>query len=407
MNKNYDVAIVGAAMAGATTAALLADTSLSVLVLDRGEQVQPPHSYGARVSALGRAADRVLDAAGVWAPIQAMRVSAYRRMVVWDAQSSGRLEFDAARLASPYLGHIVENDVVTAFLHRRINAAANIEVRFNTALEALDVFDDRVELRPDDGPILNATIVVGADGAGSWVRNVLGLEQTRTDYQQRGIVCQVCTERDHEHTAWQRFMASGPLAFLPLANGECSIVWSCDEPLAGELLSLDDQSFTVRLQNASDNALGAILQVGPRYGFPLRRAHAGRYSTRRAVLIGDAAHIVHPLAGQGANLGIADAATLAQVLVEAHGCGRDIGQDRTLRRYERWRKGENLAMLSLVDALQRLFSQNNRLVCTLRGAGLNMTNQMGWLKDELAARAMGEHGDLSLPARGVPLSEST
>ena len=406
MSVQFDITIVGAGIAGATCAALLADTPLRVLLLDRGQPVEPPHTFAPRVSALGRAADRTLDAAGVWPQVRATRACAYRRMVVWDAHSDGRIEFDAARLASPYLGHIVENDLVTALLHKRIQTAANIELRFNAELEALTVADDQVELRSAQGPVTKTSVVVGADGAGSWVRGALGLEQKRVDYRQRGIVCQVRAECNHGHTAWQRFMSSGPLAFLPLANGDCSIVWSCDDPLAEELLALDDVAFAQRLQTASDDALGRIMEVGPRYGFPLRRAHTGQYSTQRAVLIGDAAHIVHPLAGQGANLGIADAATLAQVLVEAYNAGSDVGGYRVVRRYERWRKGENLAMLALVDGLQRLFRQRNPLLRSLRGAGLNATNRLGWLKDELAARAMGKHGDLSLPARGIPLSRA-
>jgi len=262
-----------------------------------------------------------------------------------------------------------------------------------------------VILRSQDGTDVSAQVVVGADGAVSWVRNTVGLPQDKADYLQQGIVCQVSTELPHRHTAWQRFLATGPLAFLPLAGGDCSIVWSCDEPLAQELLALNDEEFTQRLQLASDNVLGGIEHVGPRLAFPLRRAHAHSYVSQRAVLIGDAAHTVHPLAGQGANLGIADAATLAEVLLQAEASGRDIGATRALRRYERWRKGENLLMLTVLDGLQRLFAQRNPVVRTLRGLGLNVTNNCGWLKDELAARAMGRHGDLPRLARGLPAHE--
>jgi len=403
MKTEFDIAVVGAGIAGATLAAALADTPLRVIVLDRGKKATVPAEYGQRVSALGRAADRVLDTVGVWPQVTGQRACPFRRMQVWDAGSKGHIEFDSARLAAPYLGHIVENDVLLAALHDRLQAAKNVSLQFATMLRSLDVDEDRVVLETDAERSVTASVVVGSDGSASWVRDSLGLEQKQTEYHQSGIVCQVRTELPHRETAWQRFLATGPLAFLPLANGDCSIVWSCDELLAQDLLQLDDEGFRLRLQTASDGVLGHIEHVGPRAAFPLRRAHAQSYVSQRAALIGDAAHTVHPLAGQGANLGIADAASLAEVLMDSYAAGRDLGSARTLRRYERWRKGENLLMLALLDALQKLFALQDPLTRAFRGAGLSATNRLGWLKDELAARAMGRHGDLSRLARGVPL----
>lgn len=405
MNSRVDIAIVGAGITGSTLAAALADGPFRIALVDRGPAVRFPVEYALRVSALGRAADRVLAGVGVWPEIQSRRVCPYRRMFVWDADSFGHIEFDSSRLASPYLGHIIENDLIVAALHQRLASAANIELLFDTGLESLTVRDEQVELWTQAGARLNARVLVGADGAASWVRTSLDLSQHRVAYHQQGIVCQVRTEQSHRHTAWQRFLATGPVAFLPLAGGDCSIVWSCDEPLAEELLNLDDHQFARRLHSAIEGRLGDIVQVGPRRGFPLQRAHARHYVAERSVLIGDAAHIVHPLAGQGANLGIADAAALAEVLFDAHLADRDIGGSRTLRRYERWRKGENLLTLGLMDGLQKLFAQRNPALRFFRGAGLTATDRIGWLKEELAARAMGTHGDLSRLARGLPLAE--
>ena len=393
---DYDVLIIGAGMVGATLAAALGRAGFHVALMDRGPP-PPPFSgdaYGLRVSAVNRASQQILANVDAWSSLQSWRVSPYQRMEVWDAGSSGRIRFDCAEVGEPCLGHIVENDLLTRALHDQLQGQTNITLHYETQAQEIKPYRQTIAVVLEDGGRLRARLLVGADGSRSWVRRAMAISAHAVSYQQRAIVTEVATERPHEQTAWQRFLPTGPVAFLPLANGHCSIVWSCDESLVPELLELPETKFQARLGGALAWQLGTVELAGPRAAFPLTRAHADSYLADRCVLVGDAAHTVHPLAGQGVNLGLADAAVLAQVVEEANRQGRDIGSLRVLRCYERWRKGDNLFMMGAMDGLQKLFGRRDAGLRWLRGMGLSATDHLPPLKRQLVLHAMGLRGDL-------------
>jgi 2-octaprenylphenol hydroxylase len=389
--RDYDIIVVGAGMVGSAFAAALRDSPLSVSLLDAGAPTRalPGDHYDLRVSAISPGSRSMLDSAGAWERLHAERVGPYESMYVWDAFSGGSIEFDAAEIGEPWLGYIIENANIQNALLESIEAARGIDLRLGTTPRHLTVEPDRCRLAIEDGGTLSARLVVGADGAHSWVREQLGISLDMRLYGQRAFVCEVATELPHRRTAWQRFLTTGPVAFLPLANGHCSVVWTCDAELSEELSELDTQSFGRRLETAFESKLGAVEVLSPVGSFDLSRRRAARYVAARGALIGDAAHVVHPLAGQGANLGFADAVSLAQVMLEAGSRGRDIGRLDVLRRFERWRRSENLSMLGMLDVLHGLFSSESEFLRRIRGLGLDAVDRQDWLKHLLARRALG------------------
>jgi 2-octaprenylphenol hydroxylase len=397
-----DVVVVGAGMVGASLARLLAQAGFGVALVERGGLIErrDPGERDLRVSAVNRASENILAAAGAWDTVVQHGISAFTRMYVWDANSSGSIQFDSADLGVARLGAIVENGLVAFALHRELLESDNVRVMTGSAVDDFDSGADRVTLRLSTGETLRARVLVGADGAASRVRDMLGIESDSRDFGQLGIVANVATELGHQQTAWQRFLSTGPLAFLPLADGACSIVWSCERARAEELMALSDARFSGELTRAFDARLGNVVAAGPRKTFSLRSSHARRYIGARTALVGDAAHVIHPLAGQGVNLGFQDAAVLAEVLAEARSSGKDIGGELTLRRYERWRRGENLAMYHSMNALEALFGTKSVLVSGVRGIGMRLTDAIGPLKSAFAYRAMGLAGDLPEVAEG-------
>lgn len=390
--RDYDVIVVGAGMIGAAFAAAMRDTPLSVALLDAGGAPAPlpEDRYDLRVSAVSPGSRSVLQAAGAWDRLDGGRIGPYESMCVWDAGSRGTIRFDAAELGEPWLGYIIENLNIQRALLAAVESAPNVHCRFNTAARGLAADEDRCRLVLANGETLTAGLVVGADGAQSWVRGELDIRADKRLYGEQAFVCEVATERFHARTAWQRFLPTGPVAFLPLANGHCSVVWTCDAPLAAELAELDPAAFAARLEPAFEQRLGGLEVVSPVRSFDLARRQAARYVVERGALIGDAAHVVHPLAGQGANLGFGDARALAQVLTEAAGRGRDIGRRHVLRRYERWRRSENFSMMRTLDALHALFSADSGPVRGMRGLGLELVDGQPWLKHFLARQALGQ-----------------
>jgi 2-polyprenylphenol 6-hydroxylase len=338
----FDVLIVGGGPVGACAAALLVRGSSNTLAALRVGLLEPkrpqlPAAHSpleSRVVAISRASERILDSAGAWSSIRGPRIEAYERMRIWHETTSpaGALVFDAAETGEPNLGYIVENRLLQAALLDEFTAAGGHLLAAD--FRDLRVDADAVAVNTSAGP-LSAKLVIGADGARSAVREAVGLTATESDFNQTAIVATVATERSHEKTAWQRFMRDGTLAFLPLADGTSSIVWSADNSLATRLSALSAAEFESELNRASDLALGTTRLVGDRSTFPLKRIGAHRYVTQRCALIGDAAHVVHPLAGQGVNLGLLDAATIAQLVLDARAEREDPGALRVLRPYER------------------------------------------------------------------------
>lgn len=401
---HFDLAIVGGGMVGAALGCACAERKLSLALID-GQPPQrtwPAGQVDLRVSALSRASQRILECLGTWPRMVELGVSPYREMRVWDAVGGAEIHFDSAELGEPDLGHIVENRVTRLALWERLEAtgrSARIELLSPAALSALEIDDQQARLRLADQRSLSADLVVGADGRASFVREALGIALDSADYGQRAIVANVEVAHWHRETAWQRFLPTGPLAFLPLADGRCSIVWSADEARAEQLLALDDVGFIAELEAAFDKRLGPILSAGPRAAFPLTRQHAREYVRPRAALIGDAAHGIHPLAGQGVNLGFLDVAALVDAIDHARVKGRSIGSLHILRRYERARRGENAAMVTAMDLFKRVFGTRNPALVGARNLGLAAAEHLPGIKPLFIRQALGLGQDLPSLAR--------
>lgn len=409
MNNNtqtFDVVIIGGGIVGTTLACALRHTSLRIALIEPGstDGYTVEHLFDLRVSAITRASQRIFETLGVWAAMQQQRVSPFREMHVWDKAQHGEIHFDSAELGEPLLGHIIENRVMTTSLFAALTTAQNVEVLAGRFCQRLQREPGRWQIELDDGTVLHSTLVVGADGSHSWVRQQQQIRVRGWDYDHTALVTYVKTALPHQATAWQRFLPTGPLAFLPLTDGYSSIVWSTRDAHARELQRLPSQEFAQQLEQAFESRLGAIEQVGARAIFPLRFFMAEHYISEGLALVGDAAHTMHPLAGQGVNLGLADAASFAQVMVETARAKRPLDDNVALRRYERWRRAENLAMFVSVDGLQRLFDNDQPLIDRLRNTGMWCLNRLAPLKNTIIASAMGSRGDLPKLARGEPIS---
>ncbi|MCP5125622.1 MAG: UbiH/UbiF/VisC/COQ6 family ubiquinone biosynthesis hydroxylase [Gammaproteobacteria bacterium] len=401
---DYDLIIAGGGMVGSALACALGETDLRIALLEGAplDCIRPEPEPDLRVSAISRASQRIFAAVGAWDDMTAWRVSPFRDMRVWDATGFGHIHFDSATIGEPLLGWIIENRVIQYTLLERVRQLATVELLCPTALKTAEPLKGpgwRVRL--DDGREFTTQLLVGADGAQSKVRQQAGIATRGWSYDQKAVVGNVRTAKPHQATAWQRFLPTGPLAFLPLHDGRCSIVWSTTPEQADRLLTLDDAAFAEALAEAFDQRLGEIIEVGRRGAFPLRLQHTRDYIRPGLALIGDAAHVVHPLAGQGVNLGLLDAATLAEVILDALTAGQEIGALKVLRRYERWRKADNLLMLGVMDGFKRLFSNSLPTVGLLRNLGLSLTDAAGPLKNLIARRAMGLEGDLPRLARDL------
>lgn len=381
MKKQFDVLIVGAGVTGLTAAALLAQSKhrdrLRLTLADAAPR--PVHSgdddVALRVSAIATGSAELLDSIGAWSHIAATRASAYECMRVWDesgtADSAKSLRFDAAEFGVPQLGFIVENTLIQHAILKVLDKL-DVTLLFNTKVESL-----------------NADLVIGADGARSFVRQSVGIETYEFPYGQTALVTHLRPELPHRKTAWQRFMQDGPLGMLPLDDGRISVVWSAHEALTERAMAATDVELGEILSEASDYVLGNLVVAGPRGTFPLCARHAKNYVVRGIALIGDAAHAVHPLAGQGANLGLQDAATLANVIDAALGNGEHPGDKPVLRRYERSRKGENATMLHFMTGLNRLFATDSALVREMRATGMRLFNCSGPIRDHAVKVALG------------------
>lgn len=380
MSDNYDVVIVGGGMVGASLALALAQESalrIAVVEARQPDPVEPGSPYDLRVSALTRSSEAMLRQLGVWSQLPAQRLSAFTDMRVWENAGS-ELHFNSADMGEPWLGHLLENRVLQTLCLQQCQRLPNISL----ISPAKPAEYEPHQLTLDNGNTLSARLVVAADGALSPLRESAGIKLKGWSYQQKGLVCTVTTDQSHQHTAWQRFLPEGPLALLPLPDShQCSIVWSLSSDSADRLLALSEAEFIEELNQASQHKPGKVTAISERAAFPLQLKHADSYIQPGLALVGDAAHIIHPLAGQGVNIGLLDAATLAEVVLNAHRHGRDIGTLHTLQKYQRQRHADNLLMQFSMDMFKRVFSSKLPPLKWLRQCGLRGVNHNTWLKN--------------------------
>ncbi len=400
--QNVDVVIVGGGMVGLGLAAALKGSALKVAVVE-GQLPEPALDKAPdnRVSALSLASQRILQLVGAWRGIEARRLQPYGQMEVWEQDSFGRIAFDAASLRQPELGHIVENRVIQLALLEAILDGDNIQLLSPARASSLQSGEAGSLLLLEDGRALSAKLVVAADGAHSWVRRQADIPLTSWDYGHHALVATVRCAEPHEAVARQIFTPEGPLAFLPLWQPDlCSIVWSVPAARAEALCQCDEEQFNRQLTTAFDGRLGLCKVEGARSAIPLTARYARDFARERLVLVGDAAHTIHPLAGQGVNLGLLDAAALAEQILHNQAAGKDIGRLANLRGYERWRKSEATSMLAAMEGLKRLFAGSNPLKKLVRGAGLRAFDLLTPLKQSVIRAAMGLEGELPALAKG-------
>lgn len=395
------IAIVGAGAVGAALGLALARAGHAVTIVDGrpGPAAAPGDEYGEFVVSLNLASIAFLRSMGVWSAIHASRASPYGGMTLWDEGGSGATRFDSAEVGEPALGCFVEAALLEARLHEALAECPGVTRLWGRRATGLRVAHDDARLTLDDAETINAGLVIGADGGRSAMRQLADIGVERLDYGQRAIVCNFATERAHGAVARQRFMRGGPVAMLPLADGRCSLAWFRPEAEAERLVGLDDAAFTEALSEATDYALGAVTAATRRRAFPIVRRHATRYVAERFALVGDAAHTIHPQAGQGLNLGLMDAAALAEAVGRGGDRGADPGAERILRYYARWRRGHNTAVMHAMDVFHRGFAQPAPLPGPMRGLGLAAADRAGPAKRLILRHGAGLAGDLPRAAR--------
>jgi len=394
---------VGAGLIGAAMALALRDSGLRLALVDP-MPLQPPGAaqadspeFDARVSAITPASRKLFESLDVWQLMEQQRVSPYSYMHVREADGTGTIDFCAADVQAPALGYIVENRVSVAAMHQRLQEQSGLECFMPGTVQSVHNAGHCVMLTLDDDRVLTAGLLIAADGAQSPVRTMAGFATREWDYEHEAIVCSVRTEQPHGSCARQIFMDDGVLAFLPLqASGDddghwCSIVWSVQPARAHALMGLPDEAFREALGYASEQWQGKVTDSSRRFAFPLRQRHAQDYFKDRVVLIGDAAHSIHPLAGQGANLGLADVAVLARELIRGRDAGRDPADPLVLARYQRQRKPHNLGMMLMMEGFKRLYSDQPLALRWLRNAGMKTVDSWPLLKHQLVREAMGTH----------------
>ncbi len=401
MMLDYDIIIVGGGMVGATLALSLSQQPDLNIALIEG---YPPTALAEndppdlRVSSLTHTSESLFQSLGTWQQLFQNRISPYREMHVWESSptKSGQTDrhevhFDSAHIGEPTLGHIIENRHLQQVLLQQCQQATNIDFRCPTKPTSLDLDNTPPTLTLEGDTVLSAKLIIAADGARSPLREWAGIKTRGWNYQQHAVVCTITTEKSHQLTAWQRFLPTGPLAFLPLADShQCSIVWSTAPKVAAKLCELPEDTFCQQIGEAFEHRLGGIKHVSQRASFPLRLSHAQDYVKAGFALVGDAAHTIHPLAGQGVNIGLLDAAALSDTILAAHQRGRQIGSLHTLRKYQRQRKADNLLMQLSMDGFKRLFGNELAPIKWVRRLGLNQVNKTQFLKNHFMRQATGK-----------------
>ena len=385
---DFDIVIVGAGLVGASFAMALRGAALKLALVETQAPAAAADSWDSRVYAISPGSAAFLDGLGVWKRLDRERVSAVHEMLVHGDRADALLQFSAYESGVPELAWIVENRRLQSVLWQGLEHQHNLELLCPGRCDALQLRDDSVELTLASGTTLNASLVVAADGMHSWARQAAGITVEKKSYGQMGVVANFACAKAHHNTAYQWFREDGVLAYLPLPGQRMSIVWSTPDAHAAELLSLSADALCARVAEAGNDALGKLDLLSAPMQFPLARLRAARIAAPRIALIGDAGHVVHPLAGQGVNLGFGDASALARVLLQREPF-RDPGDIRLLRRYERARAEDILALDWVTDGLQQLFAAPGGVAAKFRNAGLNLTNALPVVKNLLIRRALG------------------
>ena len=399
-------------MTGLIAAAALGGAGLRVVLVDRaGSQALTAKGLDGRTTAIAQGSRQVLDALGVWRRV-AGEACAIEQIRVADGRSPLFLHYDYRDVGEAPLGHIVENRPLHRALFDHVGELPTVALHAPATVAALERSATGAAAELDDGTELRASLVLACDGRRSALRTAAGIAVTEWRYRQQSIVCVAAHERPHGNIAHEHFYRGGPFAILPMndakpaANGlvhRSSIVWTERDDLAAAMAALDDAAFSLELARRFGDFLGHVEVAGARWRHPLALSHAQRYVDRRLALVGDAAHAIHPIAGQGLNMGIRDVAALAEVIVDARRLGLDIGTADQLARYERWRRFDNLALAVVTDVMNRLFSNDIAPLRLVRDVGLAAVNRTPPLKRLFMRHAMGMVGDLPRLVRGDPL----
>jgi 2-octaprenylphenol hydroxylase len=394
VKTNYDIVIVGAGITGQTLALALAQHDFSIAIIDATDISQDiGNEFSPRVSAISKVSQRIFERLDAWQNIE--RMQAYTCMQVWEDQGFGRIKFSASDSKVENLGHIIENTCLSQALFKTSQQRDQIQLFPGQKITAINCSDEQQFIHLDNGNMITAKLIVGADGGNSFIRRSANFSLTFWDYDQTAIVANVRTELAHELIARQAFTPAGPLALLPLSDPKvCSIVWSQDTGEAQRLLGLSDLEFCKALQVASDNQLGRCELLTQRFNYPLKMQYAQQWADNGIVLVGDAAHTIHPLAGQGANLGVLDVAALAQELGRLKQAGKAFHTKRALRPYERWRKAEAAKVVATMEGFKRLFSGKDPALKLVRNLGLASANSISPIKSFFIEQAMGSAGKL-------------
>lgn len=403
MKEQFDVVIVGGGMVGAAVACCLGGSELKVAVIEAQvpEAFSSEQPHDLRVSALSIASKNILEAVGAWEGVRSRRYCPFKRMRVWE--TAGDTTFNSDDIRYPELGYIVENRITQLALLDKLPSFANIELLMPQTITKINYDGQESGLVLVDGRVLQAKLLVAADGGQSRVRQAVGLGVTSWDYNQHALVIYIETAYPQQDITWQRFVSSGPQAFLPLTGNYASIVWYQSPDEVRRLQALSYEQLKVELVAAFPDCLGEVKQVLGVASFPLKRQHAQRYVKQGVALVGDAAHMINPLAGQGVNIGLLDAAALAEILVDARKRGKDIADLAVLQRYEAMRRNENLKMMTLMDVFYRSFSNDILPIKLLRNLGLGLAQRITPARNKAMKAAMGLEGRLPKLARGERL----